>query len=80
MNVPLIKAAIILHDKVQTSFRKTAINFHYEFTIRHLSSIFQGILFSQPAQFVDGEKLVKLWIHESERVYCDRLVSLDHIK
>jgi dynein heavy chain len=72
--VPLIKAAIAVHDKVQSSFRKTAVNFHYEFTIRHLSSIFQGILFSQPAQFVDQEKIVKLWLHESERVYADRLV------
>lgn len=48
MSQSLIKAAIILHDKVQFQFKKTAINFHYEFTIRHLSSIFQGILFSQP--------------------------------
>lgn len=53
MIVPLIKAAIALHDKVQSTFRKTAINFHYEFTIRHLSAIFQGILLSQPAQFGD---------------------------
>jgi hypothetical protein len=79
LTVPLIKAAIAVHDKVQSSFRKTAVNFHYEFTIRHLSSIFQGILFSQPAQFGDQEKLVKLWLHESERVYADRLISPEHI-
>ena len=79
MTVPLIKAAIQLHEKVQSSFRKTAINFHYEFTIRHLSSIFEGLLFSQPSQFHDQEKIIKLWIHESERVYSDRLVSTEHI-
>jgi dynein heavy chain len=79
ITVPLIKAAISLHDKVQSSFRKTALNFHYEFTIRHLSNIFQGILFSQPAQFTDQEKIVKLWLHESERVYADRLINAEHI-
>lgn len=26
------------------------------------------------------EKIVKLWIHESERIYCDRLVSPEHIE
>jgi dynein heavy chain len=30
-----------LHDKVSTTFRKTAINFHYEFTVRHLANVFQ---------------------------------------
>lgn len=30
---------------------------------------------SQPTQFIDQERVVKLWLHESERIYCDRLVS-----
>ena len=79
ITVPLIKAAIALHDKVQQNFRKTAQNFHYEFTTRHLSGVFMGILQSQPAQFSSQEKLTKLWLHESERVYADRLVCAEHI-
>lgn len=80
MTLPIIKAAIMLHERVQNTFRKTASNFHYEFTIRHLAGVFQGILQSNSQQFWDQEKIVKLWIHESERVYCDRLVSLEHIQ
>jgi dynein heavy chain, axonemal len=37
------------------------------------------MLMSAPAQFSDQEKIVKLWIHESERIYGDRLVSLEHV-
>jgi len=74
----LIKAALSLHDKIVGSFRKTAINFHYEFNIRHISNIFGGILMSQPSQFVDQEKVVRLWLHESERIYGDRLVNDAH--
>ena len=37
---PLIKATLTLHGEVERSFRKTAANFHYEFTVRHLTSIF----------------------------------------
>ena len=79
MELPVIKAAIFLHEKIQNSFRKTSQNFHYEFTIRHLAGIFQGILQSNSSHFWDQEKIVKLWIHESERVYCDRLVSNEDI-
>lgn len=75
---PIIKAAISLHPSMVEKFRKTAINFHYEFSIRHLANIFQGLLVAQPAQFPEPEKIIKLWIHESERIYGDRLVSKAH--
>ncbi len=41
MNTKILQAALALHDKVSSTFRKTAINFHYEFTVRHLANVFQ---------------------------------------
>ena len=76
----IIKAAILLHEKVVAGFKKTAINFHYEFNIRHISNIFSGILQTQPDKFPDVEKVIKLWFHESERIYADRLIEQTHIK
>ena len=73
----LIKAALGLHTQVAQTFRKTAANFHYEFNIRHLSNVFQGLLVSEPEQFQTVEKFVHLWLHESERVYWDRLVCVE---
>jgi dynein heavy chain len=75
----LIKAALGLHGQVSQGFRKTAANFHYEFNIRHLSNVFQGLLVAEPKQFPTSEKMVHLWLHESERVYGDRLVSGDDL-
>jgi dynein heavy chain len=71
----LIQAALELHNKVASTFRKTAINFHYEFSIRHLASVFKGLLMSEPTYFQDPSKYASLFIHEAERVYGDRLVS-----
>jgi dynein heavy chain len=34
----IIKAAISMHPIMVSSFRKTAANFHYEFSIRHIHS------------------------------------------
>jgi len=71
----LIQASLELHNKVAQAFRKTAINFHYEFSIRHLASVYKGLLMSEPAYFPDPSKFASLFIHEAERVYGDRLVS-----
>jgi dynein heavy chain len=29
-----------LHTAIVSNFRKTAINFHYEFNLRHISNVF----------------------------------------
>lgn len=41
MQTKILQAALALHEGVVGTFRKTAINFHYEFTIRHLANVFQ---------------------------------------
>ena len=75
----LIDAALQLHLTVARSFRKTATNFHYEFTVRHLSNVFQGLLTAAPEVFSEAGKFVQLWLHESERVYGDRLVDAEDL-
>ena len=78
VGIKLIQGALGVQADATKAFRKTVANFHYEFNIRHLSAVFQGLLASEPAQFAgeDGaEKFAQLWLHETERVYGDRLVS-----
>ena len=80
MSSSLINAALGLHTVVSQKFRKTAKNFHYEFNVRHVSNVFQGILTAKADQFRKPVKMVELWLHESERVYGDRLVSSNDLK
>ena len=72
----LVAGIVKLHKSVFAKFKKSAINFHYEFNIRHITGVFQGVLMSTVEKFKDPEKVAKLWIHECERVYGDRLVSV----
>ena len=72
---PVIKSALQLHSEVEKSFRKTALNFHYEFNVRHLTNIFQGLLVAKQEAIKEPDQLIKLWLHESERIYGDRLVN-----
>ena len=36
----IIKGALQLHQAMQKRFKKTAVNFHYEFNVRHLACLF----------------------------------------
>ena len=76
----MIKGALSLHSEVERAFQKTSINFHYEFNVRHLSNVFQGMLQAKPDAIKEPDNLVQLWAHECERIYGDRLVSPEHLK
>jgi dynein heavy chain len=75
----MIKGTLAVHKEVTENFRKTAANFHYEFNIRHLAGVFQGILMATPAKFKTADKFVFMWCHECERIYGDRLVSYEDL-
>lgn len=42
--------------------------------------VLQGLLMSTPELFNTPVKWGKLWLHESERVYADRLVTLTDLE
>ncbi|KAK7507150.1 hypothetical protein BaRGS_00001085, partial [Batillaria attramentaria] len=73
--VSLVSGALALHNRISNVFLPTAVKFHYVFNLRDLSNIFQGILFSGPDCVKSPAELVRLWIHESQRVYRDKLVD-----
>ncbi|NWI54818.1 DYH17 protein, partial [Calyptomena viridis] len=75
MQSQMVATALALHQKVATTFLPTAIKFHYLFNLRDLSNIFQGLLFSTSECLKTPADLVRLWIHEAERVYGDKLVD-----
>ncbi|KAM5274465.1 dynein axonemal heavy chain 9 isoform 2-T2 [Ctenodactylus gundi] len=71
----LISLALAFHQKIATTFLPTAIKFHYIFNLRDFANIFQGILFSSVDCVKSTQDLVKLYLHESNRVYRDKMVE-----
>ena len=45
-----------------------------------MSNVFQGLLLSRSDNIKDGESAAKLWIHEAERIYGDRLANLKDLE
>merc|ERR1719506_2091204 len=59
------------------TFLPSALKFHYQFNLKDISNIFQGLCNSNPGLYKGGgvAKFARLWLHECERVFSDRLIS-----
>uniref|UniRef100_A0A668AEI7 Dynein axonemal heavy chain 17 n=1 Tax=Myripristis murdjan TaxID=586833 RepID=A0A668AEI7_9TELE len=71
----LVQLALALHQRISTAFLPTAVKFHYIFNLRDLSNIFQGILFCTSECLRSPPDLLKIYLHESNRVYRDKLLE-----
>lgn len=57
-------------------FLPSAAKFHYQFNLKDVANIFQGLLNTNAAFFKDGaSKFVRVWLHECYRVFSDRLIN-----
>jgi len=79
----LIEATLYVFNKIlkDTAFAPSARKFHYQFNLRDLSKIVEGLTMSS-AQFYKNSpvKMIKLWVHECQRVFEDRLINSDDVK
>ena len=72
---PVIKASVDIYTKTISDFLPTPNKCHYTFNLRDLSKIVQGMLQINLVNLESKETLVQLWIHETFRVFRDRLVD-----
>jgi len=72
----LIDATVELHKSVLNTFMPSAVRFHYLFSLREVAAVVGGLLRMTPAVFAGAPlKAARLWAHECERVYSDRLIT-----
>ncbi|XP_053575219.1 dynein axonemal heavy chain 3-like [Bombina bombina] len=75
----LVWATMDVYRQVTEAFLPMPSRSHYIFSLRDFSRVIQGIILLKPGQVPHNsegaKKLMRLWIHEVYRVFCDRLVS-----
>ncbi|KAK3096562.1 hypothetical protein FSP39_001310 [Pinctada imbricata] len=74
-NDQMVETCISVFNTITTQLLPTPAKSHYTFNLRDLSKVFQGILMLEPAKIEGINDLMKLWYHESCRVFQDRLVN-----
>eukprot|EP01038_Epipyxis_sp_PR26KG_P008413 gene8413-11380_t len=71
----LVQSSVDIYIRIQKELLPTPLRSHYTFNLRDLSKVFQGVLMVKPHHLPDMESLIRLWCHESSRVFRDRLIN-----
>ncbi|XP_038618403.1 dynein heavy chain 3, axonemal [Tachyglossus aculeatus] len=71
----LVQATMTIYKTAVENFLPTPSKSHYVFNLRDFSRVIQGVLLCPHTHLQDGEKLIRLWIHEVYRVFYDRLID-----
>ena len=71
----LVQATIEVYSRISVELLPTPSKFHYTFNLRDISKVFQGVLMIRPRKCQAAETMVRLWVHESQRIFYDRLIN-----
>lgn len=71
----LVGATMEVYKNAVLQFLPTPSKSHYNFNLRDFARVIHGVLLVPSSRLKEHEKLIRLWIHESYRVFCDRLVN-----
>lgn len=69
----IVKATIETYMKVSSDLLPIPSKSHYLFSLRDLSKVFQGIYGCYLESLTSKEQIVALWVHETQRVFSDRM-------
>eukprot|EP00928_Gymnodinium_smaydae_P023763 TRINITY_DN1947_c0_g1_i2.p1 TRINITY_DN1947_c0_g1~~TRINITY_DN1947_c0_g1_i2.p1 ORF type:complete len:4562 (+),score=1174.36 TRINITY_DN1947_c0_g1_i2:66-13751(+) len=75
---PIVNATIDTLASILNTpcFLPSASKFHYQFNLKDVGNIFQGLLNTNSMLYKDGAcKFARVWLHECYRVFSDRLVN-----
>lgn len=61
-------------------FNPSASKFHYQWNLREIAKLVEGLLRSNNTYYKEPDQIYRLWFHECNRIFRDRLILQDDIK
>ena len=74
---PVVDSSVEVYRRMSEELLPTPAKSHYTFNLRDLSKVLQGILLIKPNECKSRDVMTRLWVHESMRVFHDRLISIE---
>ncbi|KAJ8245818.1 hypothetical protein GJAV_G00260630 [Gymnothorax javanicus] len=71
----MVQATMAVYKDAMESFLPTPSKSHYIFNLRDFARVIRGVLLCPSTHLQEGDKLIRLWIHEIYRVFYDRLID-----
>ena len=75
----LIAATVAVYERTVETFLPTPANAHYLFNLRDIARVVQGLTCANPREVDNKEGVLRLWGHETLRVFADRFTSTDDL-
>jgi len=72
-----VDASVDVYERLIAEMLPTPAKSHYTYNLRDLAKVFQGMLAITPVNCHDKLTFINLWIHESQRVFQDRLINTE---
>ena len=76
----IVEASLQLYDDISKKFLPSATRFTYNWSLRELTNVFQGICLMKSSDYTTFHNVVKLWAHEYFRVVSDRFFFINEIE
>ncbi|KAI9224346.1 dynein heavy chain and region D6 of dynein motor-domain-containing protein [Blastocladiella britannica] len=71
----IVGGCIHIYNTLRQELLPTPSKSHYTYNLRDMSKVFQGMLMAEQRTIQSESEFVLLWLHESQRVFADRLVD-----
>ncbi|XP_071825285.1 dynein axonemal heavy chain 6-like isoform X2 [Apostichopus japonicus] len=71
----IVDAAVEIYARMKTDLLPTPAKSHYVFNLRDLSKCVQGVLQADPGVVRDQNTIFRLFCHECQRIFHDRLIN-----
>ena len=72
-----VDCSIDIYERISSEMLPTPAKSHYTFNLRDLSKVFQGVLSLKVQNCPDVRTFLRLWCHENQRVFQDRLIDME---
>jgi dynein heavy chain, axonemal len=76
----IVDATLTLYEDVAKKFLPSAVKFTYNWSLRELTNIFQGICLMRRDDYNTFGDVVSLWVHEMARVISDRFFFISELE
>jgi dynein heavy chain, axonemal len=76
----IVEASLHIYDEVAKKFLPSAAKFTYNWSLRELTNVFQGVCLMRRESYTTFNDVVKLWVHEFSRVVSDRFFSIPELE
>jgi len=77
MSGKVVDIMVSVNNEIAKTFLPTAIRFHYNFNLRDVANVLQGVLRSKPSTVKAPAFMARLCAIEMMRVYADRMIDLN---